>query len=176
MPSVQSCAHEAHVSPGSQAPLPQQVAPPQQGPQSSAQVAQVSPSPQTPSPQVAPPLLDDEVDEDALLEDEAPPAPPLLEAPPPLLDAPAPPFPPALSPPPQPLAGATDAASARAASRTSDLVGWESLGARTPHGITAARRLRVAWTSCRRSRAESVRTSSLERPRRRLLSWRSNPL
>ena len=50
--SVQSCAQVAHDSPGSQTPLPQQVAPSQQGPQSGAQVPHVSPWLHAPSPHV----------------------------------------------------------------------------------------------------------------------------
>src|SRR4051812_26146729 len=70
--SLQSSAQVEQVSPGSQVPLPQQVAPLQQGPQSALHVWQLSPTPQVPSPHAAPAPV------------ELPPAPPC--PPPPVLE------------------------------------------------------------------------------------------
>src|SRR5690242_15157976 len=87
-PSVQSWAQVPHDSPGSQTPLPQQVAPLQHGPQSALHEWQLSPRPQVPSPHEAPvpPVLPPAppcppvpVDDEAEEVDEAPPE-PLLEA------------------------------------------------------------------------------------------------
>ncbi len=89
LPSPQSCAQVEQVSPASQTPFPQHVAPSQQGPQSDGHVLQVSDPPQTPSPQFTPPPVTEALatlvvaeEEGLVLTPDVEPLPPIPTAPP----------------------------------------------------------------------------------------------